>query len=154
MDTSEGWLYRSPYRCFLWDRSKVSTLDKQGEKVMAWDGKEDRRVNPHTCNSDTCQYHYLTERLISDLRDAIVEIKDGQETMNRTVIELTQSIKGIDRVERRIDKLEEEQKQKDKEQDERIRSNESYAIKIATVAGALVMIVSTLGPVLLTKLLQ
>ena len=143
MDTSEGGLYGRTFRCFLWHRRKIPSLDRQGES-MVWEGKEDRRMNPHTCDSSTCQYHWLTENLIKEMKDAIVEIKEGQVEMRMTIVQLTQNVKEFDRIERRIDKLEEEQKKIDDKQDDKIDKNSIFQYKMIGLGVALMGLINLL----------
>ena len=57
-----------------------------------------------------CQYHTLNDSVIHDLRDSVKVLIDGQQEMRVSVMQLTEALKAMDRIERKIDKLEDAHK--------------------------------------------
>lgn len=94
-----------------------------------WDMTKDRRIEPHSCNPSTCQYHYLTENVIADLKSAVEKVIEGQGQMRETVIALTENMKSFERVDNRLEKLETLQRERDKEQDLKIQEIRAFMYK-------------------------
>lgn len=90
---------------------------------------DDRRVNPHTCNSDTCQYHYLTESVIADLKESVIKLLEGQTKMGESIVQLTEAFKMVERIDARLAKLEDLAREKDKEQDVKIDELKGFMYK-------------------------
>jgi len=109
---------------------------------MAWDGKDDRRISPHSCNPTTCQYHYLTEHVVSDLKVAVEKLLEGQIQMKETVIQLSENMKAFERIEQRLEKLEDWQIQRDKEQDQKIQELRAFMYKAMGAISAVGVIAS------------
>lgn len=105
--------------------------DRRGEDVAG------RRVNDIICESDTCQYHNATDVVINDLRGAVHKILEGQTEMRDTVIKLTEAMKGIDRLDRNMEKLQERWEEKDKAQD--LKIDELKAFMYKTMGGVAVV---------------
>jgi hypothetical protein len=111
---------------------------KKGGKLMWEPGHEDRRrVVPFTCNPDTCQYHYLTQAVITDLKDAVSKILEGQAQMRDTVISLVETVKGFDRIDARIEKMEQKARDEKVEQDIRIDELRVFMYKAIGVISVL-----------------
>lgn len=72
------------------------------------------------CNSESCQYHALTESVIGDLKAAVQKLTESQEQMKETVIQLAEAFKAMERLNQRIDKLENNLVEKNKEQDKKV----------------------------------
>lgn len=103
--------------------------------------EEDRRKSvPFSCNPDTCQYHYLTQSVITDLKDAVAKILEGQAQMRDTVISLVETVKGFDRIDARIEKLEQERKEHEKIQDEQIDGLRIFMYKAMGIIGVLAVV--------------
>lgn len=104
-------------------------------------GEEDRRKTvPFHCNPDTCQYHYLTQSVITDLKDAVAKILEGQAQMRDTVISLVETVKGFDRIDTRIDKLEADRKEHEALQDRRIDDLRVFMYKATGIVGVLALL--------------
>lgn len=88
----------------------------------------------YTCNPETCQYHALTESVITDLKDAVKKLTEGQEQMNKTVVQLTEAFKWMDRIDRRVEKVEDLQRAKDREQDHEIGEVKGFMYRAGGVA--------------------
>jgi hypothetical protein len=100
----------------------------------------DKIVIPE-CNSSTCQYHALTESVVRDLKVAVQRTVEGQDQLKETVIHLTEAFKAMDRIDKRMEKLEDSMALKDKEQDQKIDELRIFMYKalgsIATVMAAI-----------------
>lgn len=102
--------------------------------------ENEKRV--HGCDSDTCQYHVLTESIIKDLRDAVGKLMDGQEQMRETVIHLTEAFKAMEKIDKRILRMEDLARDVNKGQDAKIDELRAFmyksmgAITVLTVAGS------------------
>jgi hypothetical protein len=115
--------------------------DKERRRTMWEPGEEDRRKSvPFICNPDTCQYHHLTQSVITDLKDAVAKILEGQAQMRDTVISLVETVKGFDRIDARIEKLEADRKEHEKLQDEQIDGLRIFMYKAMGIIGVLVVV--------------
>lgn len=96
-------------------------------------------------NELTCQYHNVNESVIHDLRDAVKQLVESHQEMRVSVMQLTEALKSMERIERKIDKLEEEHREdldkmwrmhreKDKEQDTKIEELKAFVYKISGAA--------------------
>lgn len=72
------------------------------------------------CNASTCQYHALTESVVKDLKVTVQKVSEGQDQMRETVIHLTEAFKAMERIDKRMEKLEDATLRRDKEQDSKI----------------------------------
>jgi hypothetical protein len=72
------------------------------------------------CSASTCQYHALTESVVKDLKVAVQRTVEGQDQLKETVIHLTEAFKAMERIDKRMEKLEDSITLKDKEQDQKI----------------------------------
>lgn len=88
----------------------------------------------HECTPQTCSYHLLTENIIKDMKSAVDKLIEGQDSMRETVIHLTDAFKTMDRIESRLEKLEELQRETDKEQDQKIQELRGFMYKLMGVA--------------------
>jgi hypothetical protein len=92
------------------------------------------------CTPDSCMYHALTDSVIQDLKEAMRSLADGQMQMRETIIKLTEAFKSMERLDKRIDSV-----------DERIKGNEKDVsdLRVAVYkAGAVVaalMIILQIG---------
>lgn len=98
----------------------------------------DNKDKPNTCNPDTCQYHYLTESVIKDLKESVVQLLEGQTKMSETIIQLTEAFKAIERLDNKLEKLEDEQKKKDEKQDEKIDQVRMFMYKVIGATGVII----------------
>ena len=57
-----------------------------------------------------CQYHTLNDSVIHDLRDSVKVLIDVQQGMRVSVTQLTEAFKAMDRIEKKIDKMEDAHK--------------------------------------------
>jgi hypothetical protein len=101
---------------------------------------EDKR-NTNECSPQTCQYHVLTESVISDLKDAVQKLMEGQEQMRTTLIQLAESFRSIERLEARVGKMEDMVLQKDKDQDKKIEELRAFMYKVTGVVTVALAIV-------------
>lgn len=119
------------------------------------------------CTSEKCVYHDINETVIEDLKNAVKVLLDGQQDLKLSVIQLTEAFKSMDRIESKVDKLEEvfslrlnrveddmkakldkledRQKELDKEQDAKIGEVRGFMYK---VSGALAVL-TAIAPILL-----
>lgn len=93
---------------------------------------EDRRTEG--CHPTTCHYHALTESVVSDLKEAVHKLMEGQEKMRESLIQMTEAFKAVERLDGRLSKLEENQGRKDREQDKKIDGLRAFMYK--AVGGA------------------
>ncbi len=111
---------------------------------MGWDGQE-RRADERrgiACSPDTCQYHVLTESVIGDLKDAVQKLMEGQEQMSHTVIQLAESFKSVDRLDRRLEKIEDAQNAKEEKQDGKIDELRGFMYKVMGISIGGISVVS------------
>lgn len=97
------------------------------------------------CTPETCQYHYLTESVISDLKESVIKLLEGQEKMSNTIIQMTEAFKAVDKLDGRLEKLEDNQKLKDEQQDSRIDELRMFMYKAIGGGSVIVAIVTMLG---------
>ena len=88
------------------------------------------------CTPDSCMYHALTDSVIGDLKEAMKALADGQTQMRETIIKLTESFKSVERLDKRIDKAEEEIKGNKQEVD----TLKIGVYKAGAVIGALLLV--------------
>ena len=81
------------------------------------------------CSPQTCQYHVLTESVIGDLKKAVEKLMEGQDQMRETVIHLTEAFKAMERINHRMEQMEDLQRDKDKEQDGKIDELKAFMYK-------------------------
>jgi uncharacterized coiled-coil protein SlyX len=81
------------------------------------------------CNPSTCIHNALTEAVITDLKEAVHRLMEGQEKMRESLIVMTEAFKAVERLDTRITKLEDEQKFKDREQDKKIDNLRAFMYK-------------------------
>jgi hypothetical protein len=86
-----------------------------------------------SCNPSTCQYHALTEAVVEDLKDAVHRLMEGQDQMKETVIKLVEAFKYMERLDAKIDKLEELHREKERDQDCEIKELKAFMYKIMGV---------------------
>ncbi len=72
------------------------------------------------CHPTTCHYHALTESVITDLKEAVHKLMEGQEKMRESLIQMTEAFKMVERLDAQINKMESDQERKDAEQDKKI----------------------------------
>lgn len=96
------------------------------------------------CNAEECQYHQLTGAAIQDMRETVKALVEGQQQMRDNLIQLTEAFKQMDRLERRVDKMEERGEKDNKEQDVSIRKLENNFYKAAGGIGAVLVVAQIL----------
>ena len=72
-------------------------------------------IREGSCHPTTCQYHALTEAVVEDLKDAVHRLMEGQDQMKETVIKLAEAFKYMEKVEVKVDRLEERYRDAEKE---------------------------------------
>jgi len=97
-----------------------------------------------SCNPDTCQYHYLTESIIKDLKRAVEKLMEGQDQMRETVIQLTEAFKAMEKIDNKIGQIEVLQREKDKEQDCKIDELKAFMYKSMGVVAAIGILIGVL----------
>lgn len=100
------------------------------------------------CSTDSCQYHILTESVIKDLKNATEKLVDGQEHLRDTVIKLVEGFKFIDKLDGKVDRLEEEMKEKDEKQDVKIDKLRNFMYKVSGIAVGISAIIGIAIPIL------
>lgn len=83
------------------------------------------------CLPSTCQYHALTDAVITDLKEAVHKLMESQEKMRETVITMTEAFKAVERLDARLEKMEDEQKSRDKDQDKKIDQLRAFMYKVS-----------------------
>lgn len=78
---------------------------------------------------DICQYHLQDHSNIGDLKDAVKVIIDGQHGMRGDLLKLTEAFKNMDRLEIRLDKMEEERVRQGEKRDKEIEELKSFMNK-------------------------
>jgi len=71
----------------------------------------------------------LTESVIKDLKRAVEKLMEGQDQMRETVIHLTEAFKAMERINHRMEQMEDLQREKDKEQDTKIDELKAFMYK-------------------------
>ena len=103
--------------------------------------QEERRQ----CSPSTCMHNALTEAVITDLKEAVHKLMEGQEKMRESLIVMTEAFKAVERLDTRITKLEDEQKYKDREQDKKIDSLRAFMYKVSGGGAAAAGIIAYLS---------
>jgi len=86
---------------------------------------------------DICLYHELTDSVIKDLKEALKSLADGQMQMRETLVKLTEAFKLMERLDRRIDSVE----QRVKESEEEVSDLKVAVYKAGAIVGALMVII-------------
>jgi len=102
-------------------------------------------MSDNKCNPDICQYHALTDAIINDLRSAVHKLAEGQEQMRDTVVQLTEAFKSMDRIERKLEKMEDIHREDLAESNKKVGELRAFMYK---VSGAAAVIAAVLPHVL------
>jgi len=105
--------------------------------------KEERRGI--SCSPETCQYHDLTESVITDLKEAVHKLMEGQDMMRGSLIQMTEAFKAVERLEDSLRKLEEEVRFANRGQDKKIDSIRVFMYKAIGAASAAAAILTYLS---------
>ena len=92
-------------------------------------------------DKELLQYRYLTATVVKDLKESIVKLLESQTEMGKSIAQLTEAFKMVDRLDARLIRLEELDRSRDKEQDQKISEVRAYMYKLTgalMVAGAVV----------------
>lgn len=106
------------------------------------------------CNPNTCQYHAVTQKVVDNLEIAVHEIVRSQAEMRENIIQLTEAVKVFQKMQERIEKLEDKLEKKNAEQDLEIRQNSKQIYLVMAVGGAVVTLINVLIPVVLSGFLN
>lgn len=101
------------------------------------------------CSPNSCHYHALTESVITDLKEAVHKLMEGQEKMRISLVQMTEAFKAVERLDDRLSKMEDERKEKDKEQDKKIDALRVFMYKatggITAATGIIVYLTRFIG---------
>lgn len=100
----------------------------------------ERRVEPSSCMA-----HPQYEGMILDLKETAKALVEGQMEMKMTLIQLTENLKGLERLERRVDRIEEKHAKDDSIQGNQIDELRKFMYKMT---GA-IAVISVCGPLLM-----
>lgn len=92
------------------------------------------------CGNESCLYHVLTDSVIHDLKEAVKRIMEGQDQMKETVIQLAEAFKSMERLDRKIDKIEELQRSKNESTDRELSSLKGTLYKAGGAVAALMVL--------------
>lgn len=110
--------------------------------------EEDRRLelrrSEDGCSPNTCHYHALTDSVITDLKEAVHKLMEGQEKMRESLIIMTEAFKAVERLDGRVEKLEVQLREKDKEQDSKIDKLRVFMYKSTGAVGAIAVVIGYL----------
>jgi len=87
------------------------------------------------------QYRYLTATVVNDLKESIVKLMESQTEMGKSIAQLTEAFKMVDRLDARLIRLEEMDRERDKEQEEKINEVRAFMYKLTgafLVIGAII----------------
>ena len=87
------------------------------------------------------QYRYLTSTVVNDLKESIVKLMESQTEMGKSIAQLTEAFKMVDRLDARLIRLEEMYKECNKDQDIKINEVRSFMYKLTgafLVIGAII----------------
>lgn len=99
---------------------------------------EERRVT-------TCAAHPQYEVMVQSLKEGMRDLRTGQTEMQMTLVQLTENLKGLERLERRVDKLEAKHQVDEKYQGDQIDELRRFMYKIT---GA-IAVISVLAPLVM-----
>lgn len=119
------------------------------------ENREERREGERrtiSCAPNTCQYHILTESVISDLKVATEKLMEGQDHLRETVTQLVEGFKFMDKLDGKVDRLEREVKEKDEKQDINIDKLKGFMYKISGIAIGISAICGICIPILVVFL--
>ena len=88
------------------------------------------------CDSEECASHLYIVEAVKELKEMNKLLLQGQNQLERTTIKLVESMKSVDRLHERVNKLEKEQTSTDKEQDKKI---DRLRVFMWRVSGALLV---------------
>jgi len=97
----------------------------------------------------TCGSHDHYEAMLEEVRRATRGIEEGQTEIRMTLIKLTEHMKGLERLEVRVDKLEVRHERDEKEARKEIDRLKGFMYRIVGAVG----VISLLAPILVKVLL-
>ncbi len=90
-----------------------------------------------TCDSDKCASHLYIVEAVKELKEMNSLLLRGQNQLERTTIKLVESMKSVDRLYAKVDKLETHQEDVDKAQDIKIDKLRTFMWKTVGLAGSI-----------------
>lgn len=90
--------------------------------------------------TDICQYHTNDHAVISDLRDAVKIIIEGQQDMRASLIQLTEAFKNMERIELRLEKIEDRRRSDREKRDNEIAELKTFMNRAMGWAAAIALI--------------
>lgn len=90
---------------------------------------------------EKCIYNEIHENAIVELKESVKVLLEGQRHMSEAIVQLTTSLKSIDRLERKIDKLEEHQREEIDKQEVKIEKLSAMVYKAGGAVAAVVIII-------------
>jgi hypothetical protein len=111
-----------------------------------------------------CQYHLMTEGTVEDLKDTVKTLSATQMHMRETLVQLIEVFKTVERLEKRMDKLEAQRgetlercekktEERNKELDWKIDEVRVFMYKAIGVGALAVPLLTMVAQVLLAKML-
>lgn len=93
---------------------------------------------------DICQYHSQDHSVIGDLKDAVKVIIDGQQDMRGDLLKLTEAFKNMDRLESRLEKIEDERKRQEERRDIEVQELRAFMNKALGILATAAVVGSVL----------
>lgn len=89
------------------------------------------------CNSDGCEAHVFLVEAIKELKNTSGRLLDSQQTLELTVVRLTENLNELKKVNSRIDSILLDQKQRDQLVDKELEAQRDFMNKAVGVLGAI-----------------
>lgn len=86
--------------------------------------------------SEVCQYHTYDHQVIGDLKSSVALIIEGQQEMRSSIVQLLEAFKYMDRLELRLEKIEEERRRQGEKRDKEIAELKTFMNKAIGYIGA------------------
>jgi len=102
------------------------------------------------CDSETCASHLYIVEAVKELKEMNGLLLKGQNQLKMTTVKLIESMKNVERLHTKIDKLEEHQEIKDREQDIKIDNLRIFTWKMVGAISVLVPLVLLLFKVMVS----
>jgi biopolymer transport protein ExbB/TolQ len=111
--------------------------------MSRYEGEERRRCDPNECPS-----HDLTLAVVQELKEAVQKLMEGQEETKRSIVRLAEGFKTVERLERKIEHLEEIHRADVKEHQKNLAEVRAFMYKVSGVLAVVAVLVPFLPKIL------
>jgi hypothetical protein len=100
------------------------------------------------CDFSECPSHDVTLAVVQELKEAVHKLVEGQEETKRSIVRLAEGFKSIDRLERKIEHIEDIHRTDTKENQRNLAEVRAFMYKIAGVISAAAVLIPLLPKIL------